>query len=274
MGTIDGEKDHVPAPVGSVIIRSRLRSPCITAIIEAMSPDVKHGEEKHIGRRAFLGMVAAGILALFVGKDIFPRFTTGGSSDTTTAGGGSDGGAGGGSGGGSPTAGFRINSIERGPLSDTNTWRLTIDGLVGAPLTLSFADFLALPQTTLVRDFYCVEGWGVNGVEWVGVTVKELMQRIQIDRKATHLVFHSGDGVYTDSLTLEEASAPDVILAQQVNGISLPPDMGRPLRLITPGRYAYKCVKWVERMEAVDEEETSTVGYWEARGYSADALIP
>lgn len=248
--------------------------------MEAMSADEKHGGEdqsethggeKHIGRRAFLGMVAAGILALFLGKDIFPRLTTGGSSGTTTAGGGPGGTS---SGGGSPTAGFRINSVKRGPAFDASAWRLSIDGLVGTPLTLSLADFLALPQTTLVRDFYCVEGWGVNGVEWVGVTVKELMQRIQVDPKATHLVFHSGDGVYTDSLPLEQAAAEDVMLVHQVNGVPLPPDMGQPLRLITPGRYAYKCVKWVERMEAVDEDETSTEGYWEARGYSADALIP
>jgi sulfoxide reductase catalytic subunit YedY len=126
----------------------------------------------------------------------------------------------------------------------------------------------------VTRDFYCVEGWGATGVVWKGVALKELLQRAQIDPAATHLVFHSSDGVYTDSLTVEQAAFDDTMLVHEINGAALPPEMGQPLRLSYPGHYGYKYVKWVERVEAINEKETPFAGYWEARGYSADATIP
>jgi methionine sulfoxide reductase catalytic subunit len=237
-----------------------------------MSTDEQHGGgsqagEKNIGRRTFLGLIVVGIAALFLGKDILARITSDKSTGETTA----DGSSGGGK---SPTAGFRINSIQQGPVFDPNAWKLTVDGLVGAPLTFTWSQFTDLPQTKLVRDFYCVEGWGVTGVEWVGVTVKELMDRAQVAAGATHLVFHSSDGVYTDSLTLEQSAVEDVLLVHKVNGVDLPRDMGQPVRLIYPGHYGYKYVKWVERVEAVDQKVTNVNGYWEDYGYSGDASLP
>lgn len=236
-----------------------------------MSTDAKQPDEKNIGRRTFLGLVVAGVLALFLGKDIFPRLTTGGSSSDTS--GGSTPGTGT-SEPSSATDGFRINSIKQGPVFDPATWRLTVDGLVAKPFVLTLSEFTGLPQTTVVRDFYCVEGWGVDQVEWKGVTLAELMRRAEVGPKATHLVFHSGDGVYTDSLTLEQAALEDVLLVHQVNGVALPRDLGQPLRLIHPGHYGYKYVKWVERVEAIDSSVTPTAGYWEERGYSEDASLP
>ena len=224
-------------------------------------------DEKNIGRRAFIGLVLAGIVALFVGKDIFPRVTNGGSSSGgSTPGGGT-------SSGGIP-AGFRINTIKDGPAFDPAAWHLTVDGLVGTPLNLTFAQFTDLPQTTVTRDFYCVEGWGVTGAVWKGVAVKELMQRAHIDPAATDLVFHSSDGVYADSLTLEQSAFDDTLLVHELDGAALPPQMGQPLRLLYPGHYGYKYVKWVERVEAINQKDASFTGYWEAYGYSADATIP
>jgi methionine sulfoxide reductase catalytic subunit len=218
-------------------------------------------DEKNIGRRTFIGLVLAGIIALFIGKDVIPQLTTGGGSS-------------GGSSSGNPTAGFQINTVRPTPHFDPATWSLTVDGLVQNPLKLSFSQFTDLPQTKLVRDFYCVEGWGVNQVEWKGVAVKELVQRAGLDAQAAELVFHSGDGVYTDSLTVQQAQIDDVLLVHQVNGVPLPPDMGQPVRLIYPGHYGYKYVKWVERIEAIAKSETPYLGYWESYGYSVDAVIP
>jgi sulfoxide reductase catalytic subunit YedY len=213
-------------------------------------------DEKNIGRRTFLGLMLAGVLALFLGKDILPRVTTGGGSV---------------SGG---TSGFRINTVKAGPPFNEATWRLTVDGLVSKPFSLTFSQFTDLPQVTRTRDFMCVEGWGVPGVVWKGVAVKELMQRAGVDPQATDLVFHSGDGIYADSLTLEQAALDDVLLVHELNGAPLPAAMGQPVRLIYPGHYGYKYVKWVERVEAIDQKKTPFTGYWEASGYSADATIP
>ena len=224
-------------------------------------------DEKNIGRRTFLWLLAAGVATLFVGKDVLSRLANGPPAPSAIPAPGST------SNGGVP-AGFRINTIKPGPAFDSATWHLTVDGLVATPLDFSFPQFTDLPETTVTRDFYCVEGWGAKGVVWKGVAVKELMQRAQIDPAATHLVFHSGDGVYADSLTIEQSLLDDTLLVHQIDGALLPVEMGQPLRLTYPGHYGYKYVKWVERVEAINRDEQSFAGYWEARGYSADATIP
>ena len=217
--------------------------------------DEARGSEIRIGRRAFIGLMIAGLAALFLGRDLFSAL-----SPKTS--------------GGSGAAGFRINSVGGTPEFDESTWRLTFDGLFRKPATLTFSEFKDLPQVKRVRDFYCVEGWGVNGVEWAGVTLHEVMDRFDIDPAATHIVFHSSDSAkYTDSVTIEEALRDDTLLAHEVNAEALPAEMGRPIRLVLPGTYGYKYVKWVERVEAVALGDEGHRGYWEQRGYPADATI-
>jgi DMSO/TMAO reductase YedYZ molybdopterin-dependent catalytic subunit len=224
-----------------------------------------NSDEKNIGRRTFLWLLVVGVVALFAGKDLFSRLTSGSPSPSVSSTPGSTSGI---------PAGFRINTIKPGAAFDPATWHLKVDGLVGSPLDFTFAQFTALPQSTVTRDFYCVEGWGAKGVEWKGVAVKELMQRAQIDLAATHLVFHSSDGVYADSLTIEQSALDDTILVHEINGALLPVEMGQPLRLTYPGHYGYKYVKWVERVEVINQNKQDFTGYWEAYGYSADATIP
>jgi sulfoxide reductase catalytic subunit YedY len=212
--------------------------------------------ERPIGRRTFLGLMVAGVAALFLGKDLFAwigRATGGGSKGTE---------------------GFRINSVAPGPEFDERSWRLTVDGLVDTPLSLTYSDFTGLPQVEQTQDFHCVEGWGVSDVVWKGVLVREVLDRAGLDPTATHLIFHSGDSAdYTDSLTMEEAMLPETLLAHGLNGDPLIADMGSPVRLIIPDKYAYKCVKWVVRVEAVALGPEGYQGYWEQRGYSAEADI-
>jgi DMSO/TMAO reductase YedYZ molybdopterin-dependent catalytic subunit len=210
--------------------------------------------DKPIGRRAFIALILAGVAALFLGKDLF-GLARGGSKRAVG------------------TQGFRINSVAASPSFDERTWRLKVEGLVRSPLDLTFSEFLALPQTEVVRDFRCVEGWGVEAVTWTGVRLSELTKVAGVDSKATHLVFHSGDLTYTDSLTREEALRPDTLLAHKLNEEPLTQDMGSPLRLILPGSNGYKYVKWVVKIEALALGSEGYQGYWEQRGYPADATI-
>jgi methionine sulfoxide reductase catalytic subunit len=217
--------------------------------------DDTRSSELHIGRRAFIGLMIAGIAALFLGRDLFAAISRTGAGSVGTS-------------------GFRINSVGGTPAFDESTWRLTVDGLFRKPATLTYSDFKALSQVDRTRNFYCVEGWGVQNVTWTGVTLDEIMRHFDIDPAATHVVFHSSDSVkYTDSVTIEEAKRDDTLLAHQLNGEPLPADMGRPLRVVLPGTYGYKYVKWVDRVEAVALGSEGYRGYWEQRGYPADATI-
>jgi methionine sulfoxide reductase catalytic subunit len=207
------------------------------------------GFERHIGRRTFITLMAAGLLVLF-GRALISRLPPG-----------------------LKVGGFVINSVAAAPRFEANTWRLSFDGLVRKPLRLTFAEYLALPQTAEARDFYCVDGWGVGGVHWTGVTLRDLMTRSDVDPRATHLVFHSGDGIYTDSLTINEAMQPDVLLVHLRDGDPLSMDQGLPVRLVVPGSWGYKSVKWVVRVEAITVGPGGYQGYWENRGYPANASI-
>ncbi|MHB8575950.1 MAG: molybdopterin-dependent oxidoreductase [Dehalococcoidia bacterium] len=166
--------------------------------------------------------------------------------------------------------GFRINQVEAStPAFDPATFRLTVDGDVENPLTLSWDDLLALPKAAQVSDFHCVEGWGVDNVRWEGVRLQTIMELAK-PRNAPFITFHSLDGEYSDSLTMAEAAFPDVLLAYHMYEQPMSARHGRPLRLIVPHMYGYKGPKWLTRIEFAHEQ---VIGYWEQRGWQLDAWI-
>jgi DMSO/TMAO reductase YedYZ molybdopterin-dependent catalytic subunit len=166
---------------------------------------------------------------------------------------------------------FLIRSVERTQRVDLKTWRLKIEGLVEKPIALSFAEIQAFPKKTQVRNFICVEGWGLDSQKWEGVHLKEIFSKVKISPKAKYVTFHATGGKYWDSLSIEEALEPDTMLAYRINDKNLPSENGFPLRLIIPRMYAYKGAKWVERIVFTEKQET---GYWEKFGYPSDGSIP
>jgi DMSO/TMAO reductase YedYZ molybdopterin-dependent catalytic subunit len=166
---------------------------------------------------------------------------------------------------------FLIRSVERTQRVDLKTWRLKIEGLVEKSFSLSFAEIQALPKKTQVRNFICVEGWGLDNPKWEGVHLKEIFSKVKISPRAKYVTFHATGGKYKDSLSLQEALEPDTMLAYKLNDKNLPPENGFPLRLVIPRMYGYKGVKWVERIIFTEKEET---GYWEKFGYPSDGSIP
>jgi DMSO/TMAO reductase YedYZ molybdopterin-dependent catalytic subunit len=166
---------------------------------------------------------------------------------------------------------FPIRSIEGTKNVDPKTWRLQIEGLVDKPLSLTFDEIKTLPQKVETKNFICVEGWGLDNQKWEGVHLSEVFSRVKISPKAKFITFHAAGGQYKDSLSLKEALEPDTMLAYRLNGKNLSADHGFPLRLIIPRMYAYKGVKWVERIVFTEKQE---IGYWEKGGYPVDGSIP
>jgi DMSO/TMAO reductase YedYZ molybdopterin-dependent catalytic subunit len=167
--------------------------------------------------------------------------------------------------------GFRINTVERPtPSIDPATFRLTIDGAVQTPLTLTLDELKKLPSVRQISDFHCVEGWGVDNVRWEGLRLQTLIEMVKPAQNAGFITFHSAGGIYKDSLTLTQALLPDVLLAYHMAEQPLSKDHGYPLRLVMPRMYGYKGPKWLERIEFVTFRET---GYWEQRGWKIDAWI-
>ena len=146
-------------------------------------------------------------------------------------------------------------------------WKLVIDGHVESPLTLSWEDFMALPQTEDVSDFHCVTTWSRMDVPWVGVRLADLAALVQPKASATHILCHGYDK-YTTNLLLEEALKDDVLLVHTADNKPLERDHGGPVRMITPQLYAWKGSKWISRIEFLPANK---LGFWELRGYSNTA---
>jgi len=155
------------------------------------------------------------------------------------------------------------------PKIDLKRWVLVIDGEVENPVKLSWDDILKLPKVESVSDFHCVEGWSVLSCKWEGVRFKQIVNLIRPKETAKFVTFECADG-YTTSLSLEELSRENVLLAYKVEGKKLEEGLGFPLRLIVPDKYAYKSAMWITRIKFTSKKE---LGYWESRRYSDTADV-
>jgi DMSO/TMAO reductase YedYZ molybdopterin-dependent catalytic subunit len=217
-----------------------------------------------VGRRVVLAMVGLGGLGVLVGAKVQDRLATlfapVQAADPT------------GLAALFPAAGrFRIYSVTGSlPHRSAASYQLTVGGMVDKPMTLSFADLQAMPPTRLVKDFQCVTGWRVAQVPWTGVRLSTLLDSAGIRPDAKAVKFVSFDGTYTESLTLDQARRPDVLVAYAMEDKPVSDDHGGPVRMYVAPMYGYKSCKWLAGIELTDKVEP---GYWERNGYDVDAWI-
>lgn len=172
--------------------------------------------------------------------------------------------------GGGAKGSFRIYTVTEMPIFTADNWTFQVDGMVDRPNRWNWESFLRMSRDNQVSDFHCVTGWSVYNCTWEGIPLARMLEEAGVQPGATAVKCYSGDGVYTDALTLEQAGMPDVMVAVLLDGKPIPPELGGPVRLIVPKMYAYKSVKWLNRIELIDHDHT---GYWEERGYSANAWV-
>ncbi|MFE3192371.1 molybdopterin-dependent oxidoreductase [Nocardia sp. NPDC059240] len=167
--------------------------------------------------------------------------------------------------------GFRYYSVVRSvPRKGETDYALTIDGLVDRPRTYTLADLRAFPQTRVVHDVQCTDGWRVEKVPFDGVKLSDLLDDAGVGAGGTALRFNCFDGAYTESLTLDQARRSDVMVALQMQDAPITHEHGGPVRLYVAPMYFYKSPKWLSGISI-----TSRVipGYWEERGYDVDGWL-
>jgi DMSO/TMAO reductase YedYZ molybdopterin-dependent catalytic subunit len=170
-----------------------------------------------------------------------------------------------------PVGRFRYYSVVSSvPSLGPADYRLRVHGLVDRPRTLSLDDLGRMRQATLVRDFQCVTGWRVGNVRWSGVLLRDLLAAVGVQPAARALTFRSFDGSYDESLTLAQATRPDVLVALRMLDAPVTHDHGGPVRLYVAPMYGYKSIKWLGEIEVVD---AVAPGWWERRGYDVDGWI-
>jgi DMSO/TMAO reductase YedYZ molybdopterin-dependent catalytic subunit len=155
-----------------------------------------------------------------------------------------------------------------------DVWRLELGGACEHPLSLTWDDFLALPQVDDESDFHCVTTWSRLDNHWRGVRFKTLAE-LAVPAPDARFVSCTGYDrapgtaeAYTTNLPLARAVDDDVLLVHTWEGRPLPIEHGGPCRMITPKLYAWKGTKWIRRIEFLIDDRP---GFWEVRGYSNSA---
>ncbi len=165
--------------------------------------------------------------------------------------------------------GFYIRYYNPFPPVDTETWQLSVEGLVRRTRKLSLEDVKAFPLAEQTSRMKCVEGWSV-AAKWVGFRPQALVDLVEPQNSAKWVHFHSADGYY-ESLSLAELLLDRVIFVYNMNDAPLLPEYGAPLRLIVPFKYAYKGPKALTRVVFAKEDLR---GYWPTVGpYSTEGDI-
>ncbi|MFF4749300.1 molybdopterin-dependent oxidoreductase [Streptomyces sp. NPDC002514] len=167
--------------------------------------------------------------------------------------------------------GFRYYSVVGSvPHKDETNYRLTIGGLVDRPKTYSLGELRALPQTRIVHDVLCTDGWRVDDTPFTGVKLADLLDAAGVRSRGTAVRFTCFDGAYTESLTLEQARRSDVLVALNMQDKPITHEHGGPVRLYVAPMYFYKSAKWLSGIEVTDKV---VPGFWEERGYAVDGWL-
>jgi DMSO/TMAO reductase YedYZ molybdopterin-dependent catalytic subunit len=163
------------------------------------------------------------------------------------------------------------NALKGTQYIDKTTYKLTVDGLVDNPLSLSYADLQAYPQISQLMDLDCVEGWSFTA-KWTGPALSAIFNDAKVKPEAKIAIFHTADvpGGYS-SLDLSYINDNNIIIALKDNDITLTADRGFPFQVVAMSKFGYKWAKWITRIEL--SSDTNFRGYWESGGYNNNADV-
>ena len=158
---------------------------------------------------------------------------------------------------------FPVLDLGIRPEVPLDKWELKIGGHVENPVTLSWQQFLALPQFKDVSDFHCVTTWSQFDMEFEGVAFFTIADLVKPKPEVSHVFFKSYDG-YSTNNPLDVCMDDDVLIAHKWNGQPLTKEHGGPARLLVPHLYFWKSAKWVRGLQLASTDEP---GFWEQNGY-------
>lgn len=190
-----------------------------------------------------------------------------------------------------PTPLFFVRSHAPIPEVDPAEYRLTINGMVNHPLSLSLTDLRHFQPRTVVATIQCAgnrrvhltqlgdipgeliwDNEAISTAEWTGVPLREVLMRAGVQVSAKHVAFVGLDQCekngktfgFGGSIPISKAMQSDVLLAYQMNGEPIPPVHGFPLRVVVPGYIGARSVKWLTELTVQAEPSDN---HYQARAY-------
>ena len=162
---------------------------------------------------------------------------------------------------------------------DPASHRLMINGLVDKELIFTMEDIMRFPRENRTYFLECAANSGmewrgsqlngcqfthgmIHNVMYTGVPLRLLLEEAGIKSNGKWLLAEGADASgMTRSIPMEKG-LDDCLVAFKMNGESLRPEQGYPLRLVVPGWEGNMWVKWLRRIEVGDQpwhhrEETS-----------------
>jgi sulfite oxidase len=186
---------------------------------------------------------------------------------------------------------FFVRNHGEVPVVDAAVWRLAVRGAVERELSLSLADLERFPRRALMATLQCAGNrraelaalrpipnelpWGFEAIStatWSGVALADVLAAARPTAEARHAAFEGLDETerhgrrfrFGGSIPLERATEPGVLLATAMNGEPLPPVHGAPLRVVVPGWFGARSVKW---LSAIELRATPSDNYFQAVAY-------
>jgi DMSO/TMAO reductase YedYZ molybdopterin-dependent catalytic subunit len=160
------------------------------------------------------------------------------------------------------------------PRVDPALWRLEVTGLVRQRQTYNLDRLKALPAVTQETTLMCISnGLGaglMSNAAWRGVSLGTLIRAAGPLPGVAKVRLHGVDN-YTDTFPLTKALEPTTLVAYEMNGERLPDRHGFPARVVVPGYFGEKNVKWVTRIELAGADAE---GFYEKQGWGPDFKIP
>jgi DMSO/TMAO reductase YedYZ molybdopterin-dependent catalytic subunit len=130
-------------------------------------------------------------------------------------------------------------------------WRLSVDGMVARPTSLSLPDLKSLPSRSQITEVVCEEGWSYIA-EWIGTPLHEVLKAVGALPQARYAAYFSTDSNWWDSIDMADALHPQTLLTWGMNDGDLPVSFGGPLRMRVPRQLGYKSVKYVTHLTVTD----------------------
>jgi DMSO/TMAO reductase YedYZ molybdopterin-dependent catalytic subunit len=173
-----------------------------------------------------------------------------------------------------PNERFFIRTTCPPGLPAAGPWTIALGGLVRTPreVTVESLRPLVRPMGTCVLE--CAgnnnpTNFGlISAARWDGVPLTSLLDRVIPHSRGARIAVSGVDDLTQPSQTSvpgaawifsrDDLTGTRAFLATRMNGAPLPRDHGFPVRLVVPGWYGCACIKWVTRIDMVEDESPAT----------------